>query len=104
MHGAVLKVKPAAILSQISKRKSAGLGPGESVDTSGARGARKTTHERMLADLYSKYQSRLVQSNALDFDDIILVALKMLQQNQGEAFRFVLVLRSHGVRKSHCVE
>lgn len=83
------KIKPAAILSQISKLKSEGIGP-DNAETmaTGPPGSKKVRHQRRLADLYSQYQQGLVQSNALDFDDIILVALKMLKENQGGLFIF----------------
>lgn len=40
----------------------------------------------MVADVYKQYQERLVQSNAVDFDDLILVSLQLLKQDEGERY------------------
>lgn len=50
----------------------------------GSSGIGKSKHRMKVVEMYSKYQRRLVQSNAVDFDDIILVALKMLQEDQSK--------------------
>lgn len=50
-----------------------------------------------VAKAYSKYQSRLKDNNAVDFDDIILLTVKLLQTNDDirfyyqRKFRYVLV-------------
>src|SRR6185295_5063519 len=36
-------------------------------------------HERMLAQAYTGYQQRLRQANALDFDDLIMTTVNILQ-------------------------
>ena len=38
-----------------------------------------THHERLLAEAYSTYQRRLRQANALDFDDLIMTTVNILQ-------------------------
>lgn len=81
-------MKPAAVQSAISKLKSEGLGPDDPGVTSAPQGARKSRSQKRIAEIYSKYQARLIQSNAVDFDDIILVALKVLQQDESECFSF----------------
>ncbi|EWT02843.1 ATP-dependent DNA helicase PcrA [Intrasporangium oryzae NRRL B-24470] len=54
-------------------------------------------YDRMVADAYTQYQRRLRQANALDFDDIIMVTVTMLQAFPDVAeyyrrrFRHVLV-------------
>lgn len=37
---------------------------------------------RVIADVYNRYQDRLSQNNALDFDDLILVPTRLFQQNE----------------------
>ncbi len=56
------------------------------------------THtERLLADAYTAYQRRLRQANALDFDDIIMLTVHMLQafpdvaEHYRRRFRHVMV-------------
>ncbi|MGL5859247.1 MAG: DNA helicase PcrA [Angustibacter sp.] len=56
-----------------------------------------THHERMLADVYRLYQQRLRQAGALDFDDLIMATVNVLQAFPDVAahyrrrFRHVLV-------------
>jgi len=53
--------------------------------------------DEVLADVYSRYQSRLTAANALDFDDLIMTTVKLLQEYPAVAehyrrrFRHVLV-------------
>lgn len=37
------------------------------------------------------YQARLIKSNALHFDDIIIVTLRLLRQNNGELAAVVVI-------------
>ena len=37
---------------------------------------------RVLAEVYSHYQNKLAANNALDFDDLILVPVRLFQQNE----------------------
>ncbi len=37
--------------------------------------------EHKLAEIYSMYETRMIQNNALDFDDLLLLALNLLQNN-----------------------
>ncbi|MEP6854238.1 MAG: UvrD-helicase domain-containing protein, partial [Pedococcus sp.] len=56
-----------------------------------------THQERMLADAYTGYQRRLRQANALDFDDLIMTTVNILQafpdvaEHYRRRFRHVLV-------------
>ena len=60
-------------------------------------GDSSTHQERMLAEAYTAYQRRLRQANALDFDDLIMVTVHMLQafpdvaEHYRRRFRHVLV-------------
>jgi DNA helicase II / ATP-dependent DNA helicase PcrA len=60
--------------------------------------ARATSHlERMVADAYGLYQDRLRRANALDFDDLIMTTVNLLQlfpdvaEHYRRRFRHVLV-------------
>src|SRR6266540_5544247 len=54
-------------------------------------------HEKVLAEAYSRYQQRLREAHALDFDDLIMTTVELLQQYPDVAeqyrrrFRHVLV-------------
>jgi DNA helicase-2/ATP-dependent DNA helicase PcrA len=59
--------------------------------------AEGTHHERMIAEAYRGYQRRLRQANALDFDDLIMTTVHILQafpdvaEHYRRRFRHVLV-------------
>jgi DNA helicase II / ATP-dependent DNA helicase PcrA len=52
---------------------------------------------RVIANVYSMYQDKLAENNALDFDDLILIPVKLLRQNEQiraywhKRFRHILV-------------
>jgi DNA helicase-2/ATP-dependent DNA helicase PcrA len=84
---------PRSFSNQVSNLKN------ELVDeeTFAAKASDGTHTERMLAEAYSAYQRRLRQSNALDFDDLIMTTVNILQAFPDVAayyrrrFRHVLV-------------
>ena len=39
-------------------------------------------YESKVAEIYARYEAKLQQNNALDFDDLLLVTLKLLQENE----------------------
>src|SRR5579875_3843263 len=47
-----------------------------------------TAPEKVLADVYTRYQSRLRQAHALDFDDLIMTAVALLQTQPEVAARY----------------
>ena len=56
-----------------------------------------STHDKKIAELYAEYQRRLRENNALDFDDLLTVTVRLLKEN-AEArdkyqrrFRYILV-------------
>ncbi len=64
----------------------------------GVHGARRTgPHERAVAEAYTLYQRRLREAHALDFDDLIMATVHLLQshphvaENYRRRFRHVLV-------------
>ena len=89
------KTFPAkAVLSAISKEKDRMVSPGELLE-----GAERLGDYRVIqiARAYQKYQTRLKENNALDFDEIIVKTLELLQQFEDvrtyyhRKFRYVLV-------------
>jgi len=69
----------------------------ELVDWESARDKAETELERTVAQVYGEYQRRLLQANALDFDDLIMSTVALLQvfpdvaEHYRRRFRDVLV-------------
>src|SRR5450755_819332 len=70
------KLTPRNVLSRISHAKDHGESPESvragAIDQSG----------RQVADIYAAYDKQLLQSGALDFDDLLLRATKLLRESQ----------------------
>lgn len=83
---------PKAVLGMISKAKDKQRSP---VDF--AKDAGDDYRLKRIAELYQEYQKRLKASNAVDFDDIILLTVQILQQFEEvrtyyqRKFRYVLI-------------
>ena len=81
-----------SVLSEISNAKNDMLEP----EAYSAR-ANGDFRKEKIAEVYKKYQARLKANNALDFDDIINVTIKVLGENPdaleyyGEKFKYILV-------------
>jgi DNA helicase II / ATP-dependent DNA helicase PcrA len=70
------KFEPRAIRYAISNAKNKGLSPSEvEQDQPNYRG-------RVIADVYRLYLDRMAENNALDFDDLILMPVKLFRQNE----------------------
>src|SRR5919199_51850 len=85
------KFDPRKVRYAISNAKNQGLSPQDvEKEQSNYKG-------RVIAEAYSHYQSQLAANNALDFDDLILVPVKLFQQNETvlgywhQQFRHILV-------------
>ena len=82
------------VLGAISREKDKMVSPGEMLDRAERTGDIRAQH---IARAYGKYQTRLKDNNALDFDDIIYITVQLLQQNEDilqyyqRKFRYVLV-------------
>ncbi|HEY9769342.1 MAG TPA: DNA helicase PcrA [Coleofasciculaceae cyanobacterium] len=70
------KFDPRKIRYTVSNAKNQGLTPEDfAKQEPGYRG-------RVVSEIYNEYQSRLAANNALDFDDLIWVPVKLFQQNE----------------------
>jgi DNA helicase-2/ATP-dependent DNA helicase PcrA len=70
------KFNPRSVRYTISNAKNLGLSPDDYLkENSHAKG-------RIIADVYNEYQTQLAANNALDFDDLILVPVRLFQQNE----------------------
>ncbi len=86
------KFPPSAVLNEISSAKDKLISPKELMADS-QNDYRKLT----IAKLYAEYQSRLKRSNALDFDDLIYLTVRLFEQFPEELeycqnrYRYILV-------------
>jgi DNA helicase-2/ATP-dependent DNA helicase PcrA len=87
---------PRAFSAQVSNLKNE-LVDQETYASTLSEAGEGTHTERMLAEAYSAYQRRLRQANALDFDDLIMTTVNILQafpdvaEHYRRRFRHVLV-------------
>ena len=82
---------PAKVQNAISNAKNLMLGP-----RAYARQA-DTFHAKKIAELFSLYDKKLRENNALDFDDLLLLAVDLLENNDElrkkyqQRFRYILI-------------
>ena len=82
------------VLSMISRQKDKMIGPDEMLEHVESSGDMRMYH---VAKAYVKYQARLKESDALDFDDIIFKTVELLRDHEDvrtyyqKKFRYVLV-------------
>ena len=82
------------VLGAISREKDRMVNPEEMLERAEHTGDIRALH---IARAYGKYQTQLRDNNALDFDDIIYVTVKLLQEHEDvrryyqKKFRYVLV-------------
>ncbi|HEX4526464.1 MAG TPA: UvrD-helicase domain-containing protein [Gaiellaceae bacterium] len=82
---------PRGIHSQISNAKNQLVGPDEYASRVAS------FYDQTVADVYNLYQRRLFASNAVDFDDMLMLTVDVLQRfpearaKWSKAFRYVLV-------------
>ena len=70
---------PKYVLGAISKEKDAMTSPDRLLSRAEMVGDHRTA---IIAKAYKTYQKRLMDNNAVDFDDIILLTVKLLQENE----------------------
>src|SRR6187549_3980740 len=82
---------PRGIHAQISNAKNQLIGPEEYLSRV------ESFYDQTVADVYRLYQKRLHDSNALDFDDMLMLTVEVLErfpealERWQKAFRYVLV-------------
>jgi DNA helicase-2/ATP-dependent DNA helicase PcrA len=82
---------PRGIHSQISNAKNRLVGPEEYA------GRVQSFYDQTVADAYTLYQRRLFASNAVDFDDLLMLTVDVLErfpearEKWQDAFRYILV-------------
>ena len=82
------------VLGAISREKDNMVSPQEMLDRAEKTGDIRALH---IARAYAKYQTRLKDNNALDFDDIIYVTVRLLMEHEDvrtyyqRKFKYVLV-------------
>jgi DNA helicase-2/ATP-dependent DNA helicase PcrA len=70
------KFDPRSLRYAISNAKNLGMTPeGYARENPNYRG-------RVISEVYQEYQSQLAANNALDFDDLILIPVRLFQQNE----------------------
>ena len=85
---------PRYVLGAISKEKDKMISPGQMLERAEKSGDIRVKH---IARAYEKYQTRLRDNNALDFDDIIYVTVQLLLEHEDvrqyyqRKFKYVLV-------------
>ncbi|MFO5527889.1 MAG: DNA helicase PcrA [Cuspidothrix sp.] len=70
------KFEPKSVRYAISNAKNQGFSPQE------FESEQPNYRGRVIADVYNRYQDKLAQNNALDFDDLILIPTRLFQQNE----------------------
>ncbi len=82
---------PRGIHTQISNAKNQLIGPDEYASRVGS------FYDQTVADVYALYQRRLFNSNAVDFDDLLMLTVEVLKrfpearEKWEKSFRYVLV-------------
>lgn len=70
------RFQPSGILSRISNAKNALQDAAAFARQAG------DFFEQKVADIYSRYEQKLQLNNALDFDDLLMLSIKLLQENK----------------------
>lgn len=77
---ASMSLKEGVVLSEISKAKAKGEPP-EAMAIRAAQNKNASTNTlAVIADLYEEYQLALTEANSLDFDDLLLYALRLFKE------------------------
>ena len=85
------RIQPASVLNRISEAKNELVNARNFEQTAG------NEFERIVARAYRLYQQRLAENKALDFDDLIMFAVRLFEEHPQvleacqERFRYILV-------------
>lgn len=69
-------IQPRAVLSEISRAKEQMLSPEKYKEQAGG------FFEKIVSEIYPIYQNMLTKASAMDFDDILFFAVRLLEQRQ----------------------
>ncbi len=69
------QIRPRSLLEAISKAKNAQMDPEQYLLQTGS------YYEELAAKVYERYQKQLKETNALDFDDLIRLTVKLFQEH-----------------------
>lgn len=89
--------KPATVHSRISMAKNHLITPEQYVNDRSALQRDVETRLPHITDIYSQYQLRLLQANAMDFDDLLVNTFLLFKRNEdirikyADAFKYILV-------------
>ncbi len=82
---------PRAVVAQISRAKNAMIDPHQFAQEAGS------SIQRQIAEIYPLYEAELRRHNAFDFDDLLVVLVRQLQQHPDvlaryqERFKYILI-------------
>ena len=82
---------PKNIRAQISKLKNSMTTPGEAIESA------ESFYDVKVAEVYSSYEKKLMMANALDFDDLLIKTVELLETNESilkfwsNKFQFIMV-------------
>ena len=85
------QIRPRSLLEAISRAKNVQLDPQQYLQATGS------YYEELAAKVYERYQHQLKETNALDFDDLIRLTVKLLQEfpevlkRYQQLFRYIMV-------------
>ena len=85
------ELKPSTVSGAISSAKNSLLSPSEYRDSASA------PFQKNVADIYEKYEARRKEAKALDFDDLLLEAVRLVRENKDirqkwrDFFQFILI-------------
>ena len=85
------KFNPRAIRNKISSLKN------ELIEPSSFKRQAFIEFDKIVADVYSKYQEDLIKNNSLDFDDLLVLPIKLFKQNKEillsyqEKYKYILI-------------
>ncbi len=85
------KFNPRAIRSQISKLKN------DLIDSKKYSSFSLTEFEKVVLEVYKKYESEFIKNNSLDFDDLLILPIKLFEQRKDlllmyqERYKYILI-------------
>jgi DNA helicase II / ATP-dependent DNA helicase PcrA len=78
----IKRYPPKSLTAQVSNLKNELVTPTAWADKA------SSAHEKVLAEAYTRYQARLREAHALDFDDLIMTTVELLQEHRDVADRY----------------